>query len=317
MAMRQRAVRRREPDDRRAGRAASRAGDDTVHGMPAAILALQQSVGNQAVQRRLTAHAAPVVQAYRRFDKLLADKEIYAGQGKLIDEGAYHISVKRHLTRPRFFNEFHVTYDSLGAPDAHPHVYYSDQGARLAKFDTTAQNMAYKQQFAGKPAAPPATTPAHAGWDAVLLDAGRAAEQFLTKRAPQLVARTDAELADYEAKKQLEATARERGQTALIVLYRGPEAAWGKAATPLERSDIERELAAAHPASEAPRFQKDAGKVNTYSFLLRYATFADARQARTALRRITHVAGVDFTDDPFKAAAVAQATPAPADEPGL
>ncbi|MBU6334651.1 MAG: hypothetical protein KGS47_09635 [Chloroflexi bacterium] len=305
--MRQRAARRRGPDDERAGRTASRAGDGAVHGVPAAILALQQSVGNRAVQRRLTGRAAPVVQAYRRFDKLLADKEIYAGQGKLIDEGAYHISVKRHLTRPRFFNEFHVTYDSLGAPDAHPHVYYSDQGVRLAKFDATAQNTAYKQQFAGKPT--------HTGWDAVLLDAGRAAEQFLTKRAPRLVARTDAELAAYEAEKQLEATARERGQTALTVLYRGPEAAWGKAVTPLERSDIERELAAAHPASEAPRFRKEAGKVNTYRFLLRYATFADARQARAAVRRITHVAGVDFTDDPFKA--VAQATPAPADEPGL
>jgi hypothetical protein len=277
--------------------------------VPAAILTLQQSVGNRAVQRRLIGRAAPVVQAYRRFDKLLADKEIYAGQGKLIDEGAYHISVKRHLTRPRFFNEFHVTYDTLGAPDAHPHVYYSDEGVRLAKFDTTAQNTAYKQQFAGKPT--------HDSWDAVLLDAGRAAEQFLTKRAPRLVARTDAELAAYEAEKQLEATARERGQTALTVLYRGPEAAWGKAVTPLERSDIERELAAAHPASEAPRFKKTAGKVNTYMFLLRYGTFADARQARTALRRITHVAGVDFTDDPFKAVAVAQATPAPADEPGL
>jgi hypothetical protein len=277
--------------------------------VPAAILTLQQSVGNRAVQRRLIGRAAPVVQAYRRFDKLLADKEIYAGQGKLIDEGAYHISVKRHLTRPRFFNEFHVTYDTLGAPDAHPHVYYSDEGVRLAKFDTTAQNTAYKQQFAGKPT--------HDSWDAVLLDAGRAAEQFLTKRAPRLVARTDAELAAYEGEKQLEATARERGQTALTVLYRGPEAAWGKAVTPLERSDIERELAAAHPASEAPRFKKTAGKVNTYMFLLRYGTFADARQARTALRRITHVAGVDFTDDPFKAVAVAQATPAPADEPGL
>ncbi len=312
---RQRAGRRPQVTEERVDGAVPRAGGHAARGMPAAVLALQHAIGNRAVQRGLTSGTAPIVQPYRRFDKLLADKEIYAGQGKLIDEGAYHISVKRHLTRPRFFNEFHVTYDSLGAPDAHPHVYYSDQGVRLAKFDTTAQNTAYKQQFAGKPVTPSVAKPTHASWDAVLLDAGRAAEQFLTKRAPRLVARTDAELAAYEAEKQLEATARERDQTALTVVYRGPEAAWGKAPSPIERSEIERDLAAAHPASEAPRFRKEPGKVNSYRFLLRYATFDDARQARAAVRRISHVVDVQFIDDPFKA--VVQPTPASTDEPGL